>query len=402
MGSNETSSTSTPLTGTQRAEIFNAAKGAMGEPQPKLTRSQWIAANNAFGASQWDIDRAYATYSQNYDTNSKIYSGFNDKLSAMGQYDSPNYIAPNQAPTATYTGAGTTRAAQFSGAEPVREAQQQAYSPLATSQFNDAGQTRGGFYVDAGPARSLTGEDYNTLQDTLVNARLNQLKQSQTEDQQALDDQMAARGLYSSGLALRAMNDLNSKYSTQEQAAISDALNQRYNLQTAEQQALNNYGLNSSNQSNQFSLANAGMLNEGDLARANAANQFYMSQNAMINDANTARTGASNQFNLANAQMYNTGTLDRANAANQFNLSNTGMLNEGDLARANAANQFNLNNYTAQQQANLATAGAQNTWNADQTQKSFDAQWRPYDYLQGLWNGTGGSVSSSTGGGWSI
>lgn len=39
---------------------------------------------------------------------------------------------------------------------------------------------------------------------------------------------------------------------------------------------------------------------------------------------------------------------------------------------------------------------------ADQKNKQYESKWRPADYLAGVWNGTGGTVSSGTSGGWSI
>lgn len=229
MGSNETASSSTPLTGQQRTDIYDAASKALG-------------------------------------SNSAI----NQQVNSLSQYDSPRYTATKDAPTAQYQGAG--------------------------------------------PAQTLNGGDYQALQDSLINSRLAVLDRQKGNDNKNLDEQMSARGIYNSGLALRAKNDLSERYVPQEQSAISDAVNQRYNLQANEQAGLNSYG----------------------------------------------------------------------------------------LAKSNQANTFNLQNYAAQQQNNQANATAQNTWNADQTQKQYDAKWRPMDYLQGLWNGTGGSVSSSTGGGWSI
>lgn len=38
----------------------------------------------------------------------------------------------------------------------------------------------------------------------------------------------------------------------------------------------------------------------------------------------------------------------------------------------------------------------------DIANREYDSRWRPLDYKSGIWNNTGGVVSSSTGGGWSI
>jgi hypothetical protein len=394
MGSNETASTSTPLTGQQRTDIYDAASKALGGN-----------------------------------------SAINGQVSALSQYNSPTYTAAKDAQTARYQGAGPVQSASFTGAEPAQQtqfqdagpAQQISYQdagPVQQAQFKDAGQTRGGFYVDSGPAQTLNGGDYQKLQDSLINSRLAVLDRQHGQDQKSLDEQMSARGIYNSGLALRAQNDLAERYAPQEQAAISDAVNQRYNLQSSELNNLNNYGMQRSQNATQYTLANAGMLNEGDLSRANSANQFNMQNTSMSNEGNLARANAANQFNSADAARLDQYGQNQANAANQFNstnaarldsynqnnasaanafgLSNAAMLNQTATDRTNQANTFNLQNYAAQQQANQAGATAANTWAADQAQKQYDAKWRPMDYLQGLWNGTGGSVSSSTGGGWSI
>lgn len=38
----------------------------------------------------------------------------------------------------------------------------------------------------------------------------------------------------------------------------------------------------------------------------------------------------------------------------------------------------------------------------DIANRQYESQWRPLDYKSGIWNNTGGVISSSTGGGWSI
>lgn len=41
-------------------------------------------------------------------------------------------------------------------------------------------------------------------------------------------------------------------------------------------------------------------------------------------------------------------------------------------------------------------------FDADQGKQQYESKWRPADYLAGVWNGTGGVVSSGNSGGWSI
>jgi hypothetical protein len=44
----------------------------------------------------------------------------------------------------------------------------------------------------------------------------------------------------------------------------------------------------------------------------------------------------------------------------------------------------------------------QNTFNTNQAEQEYNSKWRPLDYAQGLYNGTGGVISSSNSTGWSI
>jgi hypothetical protein len=177
-------------------------------------------------------------------------------------------------------------------------------------------------------------------------------------DAKNVDAQLAKRGLYSSGIAIDAQNDLNERYIPQINAAASEASAQRYGLQSGENQGVN-----------QFVLSNTGMLNEGDFQRAQSENQF----------------------NQTNDQQENA-----------FNLNQSAAENAWRRANATDTNQFNLQKAAGQTQTSQAQAGAENTFNTDQAEKQYNAKWRPLDYLQGVWNGTGGSISSSTGGGWSV
>lgn len=54
---------------------------------------------------------------------------------------------------------------------------------------------------------------------------------------------------------------------------------------------------------------------------------------------------------------------------------------------------------TQMKAADIAAANAAAMENAN---RKYEASWRPADYKAGLWNGTGGVISSGTSGGWSI
>jgi hypothetical protein len=267
MGDNSTSSTSTPLTGAQRQDIYNSAMQNLG--------------------TDYGSAKAYG-------------------------YQSPQYREFNPDAQAT---TGT--------AADVNMQQAQMYDP--------------------GAAQTLTGGDYNRLEQQLAQSRLAGLGTQRQLDTEAMNQSLADRGIWSSGIAARAENDLSGKYADIQDRALAEAANQRYALQAQELGNLNQYALGRSGQQIGQAQFNTGQMNQGAMANQNAQNQFGM-----------ANMGAQNQMTLAN------------------------------------------------QQGQMANNQAYNAYQADQADKRYQAKWRPADYLQGTWNGTGGVVSSSSGGGWSI
>ena len=134
---------------------------------------------------------------------------------------------------------------------------------------------------EASPYQSLSDGDYSALEASIRDSRTAPLDRQKSLDSKNLDQGLSDRGVWSSGLAVSAQNDLNERYAPQYAAAGADAATQRYGLQANELQG-------------------------------------------------------------------------------------------------------------------------KNTYNATQDKAKTDAKWRPLDYLQGNWTGNGGTVSSSSGGGWSI
>ena len=65
------------------------------------------------------------------------------------------------------------------------------------------------------------------------------------------------------------------------------------------------------------------------------------------------------------------------------------------------APQFAANDATTVQMKAQDLAGS-NTAAMENANRAYESKWRPADYKAGLWNGTGGVVSSGASGGWSI
>ena len=81
--------------------------------------------------------------------------------------------------------------------------------------------------------------------------------------------------------------------------------------------------------------------------------------------------------------------------------SSLNALRSNDSTREAYAPQFAANDATVMQMKAGDIAGA-NASAADAAKQKYESSWRPADYKAGLWNGTGGTVSSGNSGGWSI
>lgn len=67
-----------------------------------------------------------------------------------------------------------------------------------------------------------------------------------------------------------------------------------------------------------------------------------------------------------------------------------------------ALNNLNTSQVNARNQFFQQSQGNKNQFNQAEAQQQYQSKWRPLDYLAGIYNGTGGVISSSSGGGWSI
>jgi len=134
---------------------------------------------------------------------------------------------------------------------------------------------------DAVKPQTLTDGDYDKLQSDMLSGYVSGIDRAKAVDSERLDADLAKRGIWSSGLAVRAQNDLTERYAPQYTAAGGQATQARYGLQSQE-------------------LGNVNMMN------------------------------------------------------------------------------------------------------ASEADKVYQSKWRPAEYLSGLWNGTGGAVSSGSGSGWNF
>ncbi len=118
---------------------------------------------------------------------------------------------------------------------------------------------------DSGDAKQMAGGDYDRLEQSIVTSRLAPLMEAYGQQSSKLDSDLAKRGIYSSGAATQAQNDLMASFLPQVTQAGADAATQRYGMQ---QQDLNSL--------NQYNLSRAGSLNSATQAAAQNANSFNM------------------------------------------------------------------------------------------------------------------------------
>lgn len=98
--------------------------------------------------------------------------------------------------------------------------------------------------------QGLSGGDYNALQDSILKGATSGLDYAKGQDMKNLDNDLAKRGIWSSGLAEQAIGDLNAKYAPQYEKAGADATTSRYNLQSQESNAQNTFNLANAQQTN--------------------------------------------------------------------------------------------------------------------------------------------------------
>lgn len=177
-------------------------------------------------------------------------------------------------------------------------------SPDFVSGDNTAG------FVNPGESNRFNDGDYDALQQSVFDRSTAGLREFETDERGRIDDSLAKRGLYSSGVAERAQLELSDNLGDSWQRAGAEAVSARYGLQQADNRA-----------DEQFRLASSGL-------------------------------------------------------ENQTNQVNAGL----GLQTDSLENQFNVNNASAQS----------------------DSAWRPLDYLQGLYNQTGGTISSGSSSGWNF
>lgn len=148
----------------------------------------------------------------------------------------------------------------------------------------------------AGDFRSLNDGDWEALQKSIYDSSTAGLARQEELARAGANQSMSNRGIWSSGIAERAQNDITGQLGATYQQAGANAANTRYQLQNSDNQAYNSYNLSNQSLGNQYDLgkesnANSLALGQGQLALGN----LTQNDNYAINRANLMNNAAAQQ-----------------------------------------------------------------------------------------------------------
>ena len=159
---------------------------------------------------------------------------------AMGNYATPQ-------PTESQPGAAGKLKAQI----------QQGQPGIVGSPRLNIPQYQAPEFTASGAPQSLSGGDYNRLEQSIVDSRWAPLQRYETQQRERTDEDLNKRGIWSSGLATQAQGDVTEQFAPQYAAAGAEAAAQRYGLQAQEQQFMNQLNMQEANRRTEFDQTQA-------------------------------------------------------------------------------------------------------------------------------------------------
>lgn len=111
-------------------------------------------------------------------------------------------------------------------------------------------------YQSPGAYQGISNGDYNKLQTDVLSGYTAGLDYDKSKAMSTLNDSLAKRGIWSSGAAVQAENDLNNSYSGAYGKAGADATSNRYSLESADKLAENNYNQTAAKEANTYNQTN--------------------------------------------------------------------------------------------------------------------------------------------------
>jgi len=149
-------------------------------------------------------------------------------------------------------------------------------------------------YTEAGSPRQLADGDYSRLEENIREQTLAPLRAYETKQREMTNQDAADRGIWSSGLAMQAQNDVTEAIAPQIASASAGAVAARYGLESQDNANVNAFNLASTGDKNQFALTDSAQ-----------ANQFALTDAAQKDAFNLTSVGDKNNFALAEAAAQN-------------------------------------------------------------------------------------------------
>ena len=147
-------------------------------------------------------------------------------------------------------------------------------------------------YVNGGAYQTLSGGDYDALQKSIYDSATAGLSNFERDERDRVNQDAADRGIWSSGLAMQAQDDVTDTLAQYYLKAGADAATQRYQLQAQELGNQSNFNLQSANQENTFNQGNADLEYESSWRPLDYLAGIYGQGNGQVS------SGSSSQWSI--------------------------------------------------------------------------------------------------------
>lgn len=112
-------------------------------------------------------------------------------------------------------------------------------------------------YADPGTAQTMSGGDYAALEQNILASRMAPITAAMADERTRTDQSLSDRGLWASGIAEKAQQDVTKNFLPSITQAGADAATQRFGMQASELAGLNQFALNKTQAQNAFDMENA-------------------------------------------------------------------------------------------------------------------------------------------------
>lgn len=214
-------------------------------------------------------------------------------------------------------------------------AQQAAVSTGTATTYKPTTTNAASYNATTGTATTYAADQRNVQRNATVAGQLEDLLKKDSaylkRAQVGTDQQMAARGLSNSSMAVGA-----------REAALIDRA-----LPIAQQDAStydmrDRTNMDAVNQASQFNATSKQQMNLANMDALNQSKQFNAGNQQQVNLANMDARNQSEQFNAANKQNMTLANMDAKNQNAQFNAQQSNAMTESNMNAKNQASQFNI------------------------------------------------------------